>query len=200
MEFVLASHNRGKLREMQQLLAPLGATVKLPEDLGIDLEPEETGETFRENSRIKAEAYFAVCGGAAVIADDSGLMVDALGGAPGVRSARYGAPECRTDADRNAHLLEALRDVPEGERGAQFVCAATCILPDGTVLTAEGVCRGTILTALQGEGGFGYDPLFYVPQLGRSYAELLPEEKNRISHRARAFAELKARLEAFQEV
>ena len=198
MKFVLASHNRGKLREMQQLLAPLGAEVVLPADLGIIGEAEETGRSFAENSMIKARAVFDACG-LATIADDSGLMVDALDGAPGVYSARFGAPACKTDADRNALLLRKLELVPDPERGAQFVCAVTCILPDGTVLTAQGICRGEILRANRGDNGFGYDPLFYVPQEGLSFAELPAERKNQISHRARAFAELKEKLIKYEE-
>ena len=121
------------------------------------------------------------------MADDSGLMVDALGGAPGVYSARYGG--LHTDAERIALLLENMKDVPEEARTAQFVCAVTCLLPDGRKIAVQGVCPGVILRAPRGEGGFGYDPVFYLPEFGKTFAELAGEEKNRISHRGRALRE-----------
>ena len=198
MQFILASHNRGKLREYAQLLASVGGEILLPEDLDISLEPEETGQSFEENSRIKAEAFFRASGMAA-IADDSGLIVDALNGGPGIYSARYGAPDCKTDTDRCEKLLSELKDVPESERTARFACAITCILPDGTVLPAYGVCEGRILFSPRGDDGFGYDPVFLVPEMGKSFAELDPSVKNQISHRAHAFEDFYRKLLAYQE-
>lgn len=195
MKFVLASHNRGKLAEMQRILGQLGVEVVLQSDLGLDLEPEENGTTFAENAAIKARAVMEASGLPA-IADDSGLCVDALNGAPGIYSARYGGLD--SDQARYRLLLENLRGA--GSRGAHFHTAVVCCFPDGDVLEAEGDCFGTIAYAPQGEGGFGYDPVFFVPQLRKTFAQLTPEEKNAISHRGnalRAFAEkLKNYLES----
>lgn len=186
MKVVLASQNRHKLEEMQNILGALGMEVMLERDAGVDVEVEETGTTFAENSLLKAHAVFDATG-LATVADDSGLMVDALGGAPGVYSARYGG--LHTDAERIALLLENMKDVPEEARTAQFVCAVTCLLPDGRKIAVQGVCPGVILRAPRGEGGFGYDPVFYLPEFGKTFAELAGEEKNRISHRGRALRE-----------
>lgn len=195
MKFVLASHNRGKLAEMQRILGQLGVEVVLQSDLGLELEPEENGSTFAENAAIKARAVMEASGLPA-IADDSGLCVDALNGAPGIYSARYGGLD--SDQARYRLLLENLRGA--GSRGAHFHTAVACCFPDGDVLEAEGDCFGTIAYAPQGEGGFGYDPVFFVPQLRKTFAQLTPEEKNAISHRGnalRAFAEkLKNYLES----
>lgn len=194
MKFVLASHNRGKLAEMQRILGQLGVEVVLQSDLGLDLEPEENGTSFAENAAIKARAVMEASGLPA-IADDSGLCVDALNGAPGIYSARYGGLD--SDQARYRLLLENLRGA--GSRSAHFHTAVVCCFPDGDVLEAEGDCFGTIAYAPQGEGGFGYDPVFFVPQLRKTFAQLTPEEKNAISHRGnalRAFAEtLKTYLE-----
>ena len=183
MKFVLASHNRKKLAEMQEILGELGVEVVLQSDVGLDLEPEENGTTFAENAAIKAMAVMQASGLPA-IADDSGLCVDALDGAPGVYSARYGHKS--SDAERIAYLLENLKDVPAEKRTAKFVCVITCLWPDGRRIVARGECPGQILFAPKGTGGFGYDPVFYLPELEKTYAELAPEEKNAISHRARA--------------
>ena len=186
MKVVLASQNRHKLEEMQNILGALGMEVMLERDAGVDVEVEETGTTFAENSLLKAQAVFDATG-LATVADDSGLVVDALGGAPGVYSARYGG--LHTDAERIALLLENMKDVPDEKRTAQFVCAVTCLLPDGRKIAVQGVCPGVILRAPRGEGGFGYDPVFYLPEFGKTFAELAGEEKNRISHRGRALRE-----------
>ena len=187
MKFVLASHNQGKLAEMQRILGQLGVEVVLQSELGLALEPEETGTTFTENARIKAEAVMQASGLPA-IADDSGLCVDALNGAPGVYSARYGG-EGLDDTGRYRLLLENMRG--QMPRTAKFVSVITCCFPNGDVLTARGECPGTIAFAPQGEGGFGYDPVFFVPPLKKTFAQLTAEEKNAISHRGKA-------LEAFQ--
>ena len=186
MKAVLASKNPHKLAEIQAILSGLGVEVVMESELGLDIDVDETGTTFEENSRLKAEAVMRAANMPA-IADDSGLMVDALGGAPGVYSARYGGRH--TDAERIALLLENMKDVPDEQRTAQFVCAVTCLMPDGRKIAVQGVCPGVILRAPRGEGGFGYDPVFYLPELGKTFAELAGEEKNRISHRGRALRE-----------
>ena len=183
MKLILASRNPGKLRELQEILGTMGVEVLLESQVGLDLEVEETGATFEENSFLKADA---VCRGSgmAAVADDSGLMVDALDGAPGVYSARYGGLHC--DAERTAYLLKNLEQVPEERRTAQFVSVVTACFPDGRTIQARGECAGVILAVPRGSGGFGYDPVFFVPELGATFAELPPEEKNRISHRGKA--------------
>ena len=186
MKVVLASQNPHKLAEMQKILGTLGLEVLLERDVGVNVEVEETGTTFAENSLLKAQAVFDATH-LATVADDSGLMVDALGGAPGVYSARYGGRH--TDAERIALLLENMKDVPDEQRTAQFVCAVTCLMPDERKIAVQGVCPGVILRAPRGAGGFGYDPVFYLPELGKTFAELAGEEKNRISHRGRALRE-----------
>ena len=186
MKAVLASKNPHKLAEIQAILSGLGVEVVMESKLGLDIDVDETGTTFEENSRLKAEAVMRAANMPA-IADDSGLMVDALDGAPGVHSARYG-PQGHdgTDDERIAFLLENMKEVPEAARTAKFVCVITCLWPDGRKIVARGECPGQILFAPRGTGGFGYDPVFFLPELNKTYAELAPEEKNAISHRARA--------------
>ena len=183
MKVILASNNANKLREMQQILSPLGWEILRQKDVGLHLEPDENGETFEENSLIKAEAMMKASGLPA-IADDSGVEVDALDGAPGVHSARYGGESCPDDKARNRYLLRNMEKVPEGRRGARFVSVITMACPDGTVISARGELPGEILRQEQGDGGFGYDPLFYIPSEGCTMAELTAERKNEISHRA----------------
>ena len=183
MKFVLATHNPNKIREMGAILGQFGVEVVSPKELGITVDVEETGSTFAENAMLKAKAICELAKLPA-IADDSGLCVDALNGAPGVYSARYGHKS--SDAERIAYLLENLKDVPAERRTAKFVCVITCRWPDGRRIVARGECPGQILFAPKGTGGFGYDPVFYLPELEKTYAELAPEEKNAISHRARA--------------
>ena len=186
MKVVLASKNQHKLVELQTILGRMGLEVVLESDVGVDVDVEETGVTFAENAMLKAKAVMEATGMAA-IADDSGLVVDALNGEPGVYSARYGGRP--TDLDRTLLLLEKMKDVPEELRTGRFVSAIACAMPDGGELTAEGVCEGTILFELRGTGGFGYDPVFYVPQLGKTFAQAEAEEKNAISHRGNALRE-----------
>lgn len=192
MKFVLASHNRGKLAEMQRILGQLGVEVVLQSDLGLELEPEENGSTFAENAAIKARAVMEASGLPA-IADDSGLCVDALNGAPGIYSARYGGLD--SDQARYRLLLENLRGA--GSRSAHFHTAVVCCFPNGDTLEAEGDCFGTIAYAPQGEGGFGYDPVFFVPQLRKTFAQLTPEEKNAISHRGNALRAFAGKLKTY---
>ena len=182
MKFVIATHNAHKLDELRRILAPLGVQADIDPALP---EAEETGVTFAENAFIKAEEACKFTGLPA-IADDSGLTVDALGGEPGVYSARY-APV----GQRKATILQKLDGMPGEQRGAAFVSAVCCVFPNGDTVTAEGICRGHIAEAPRGEGGFGYDPIF-VTANGKTYAELSPAEKDAISHRGlalRAFAE-----------
>ncbi len=192
MKLVLASKNEKKLVEMRDILSHLGVEVCLQADVGVDVDVEETGTTFEENSRLKAQAVMEASGLPA-IADDSGLCVDALGGAPGVYSARYGGPGL-DDTGRYRLLLENMKGQP---RAAKFVSVITCCFPNGDVLTARGECPGTIAFVPMGEGGFGYDPVFFVPQLKKTFAQLSPEEKNAISHRGKALAAFQLELERY---
>ncbi len=187
MQVILASNNANKLREMKAILAPLGWEICSQREAGIFLEPEENGETFEENSRIKAIAIMKASGFPA-IADDSGIAVDALSGAPGVHSARYGGESCAGDGARNRLLLQNMQDVPDGQRTARFVSVITMVYPDGREIQARGEIEGVILRQEIGDGGFGYDPLFYIPGEGCTMAQLRQERKNEISHRANALA------------
>lgn len=193
MKFVLASHNDHKLSEMRKILGELGVEVVLESDVGLDIEVDETGETFEENSLLKAKAVMEASGLPA-IADDSGLCVDALDGAPGVYSARYGG-EGLSDQDRYRLVLEALKG--QLSRSAKFISVVTACFPGGDVLTARGECPGTIAYAPQGDNGFGYDPVFFVPSLRKTFAQMTPEEKNAISHRGKALEKFKVALEEY---
>ena len=184
MKVVLASHNKKKMVEMRAILSRMGVEVISQAEVGLDLEPEETGTTFEENARIKAKAVMEASGLPA-IADDSGLMVDALGGEPGVYSARYGG-EGLDDTGRWQLLLKNMAG--QTNRACKFVSVICCAFPDGTELMARGECPGVLAQGPSGDGGFGYDPIFYLPQLGKTMAQLTPEEKNQISHRAQALA------------
>lgn len=194
MKVILASKNQHKLTELSAILSQLGFEIALESEYGLDIDVEETGTTFEENSFLKADAVMKASG-LPVLADDSGLMVDALDGAPGVYSARYGHKA--SDKERTAYLLENMKDVPEERRGAKFVCVITCLFPDGRKIVARGECPGVIARAPHGENGFGYDPVFYLPELGMTCAELPSEQKNAISHRARALQDF---CRKYQEV
>ena len=183
-ELVLASGNKGKLAEFQRLLEGLDVQIHSMKEYPEIGEIVEDGSTFAENALIKARAVCKATGKPAM-ADDSGLAVDALDGAPGIYSARF-AGEQRSDADNNAKVLQLLEGVEDSKRTARFFCVIAIVLPDGREYTVEGTCEGTILRALRGEGGFGYDPLFYVESLDKTFAELTMEEKNHISHRGHA--------------
>lgn len=193
MKLVLASKNQHKLLELQTILSQLGLEVVLEAQVGVDVDVEETGTTFEENALLKARAVMEASGMAA-IADDSGLVVDALDGAPGVYSARYGG--LHTDRERTRLLLDNLKDVPDERRTARFVSAIACVLPDGRTVTARGTCEGKIVHAPMGENGFGYDPVFYAPSLGKTFAQAKSEEKNAVSHRGNA---LQAFCKAWKE-
>ena len=183
-KLLVATHNQGKVREYRELLADLPLEITYLDAEGITFEVEETGATFEENATLKARAY-AESTGLWTWADDSGLEVDALDGAPGVRSARYAGPGA-SDADRYRKLLDALTGVPWERRTARFRCTVAVCAPDGQVRTAEGECPGIIAFGPAGQNGFGYDPVFYLPEWGCTMAQLPPELKNQISHRARA--------------
>jgi XTP/dITP diphosphohydrolase len=185
-KILLATTNKGKAREFQALLAGIPCEMVTLSERCITTEVAETGNTYEENARLKA-VTLAKESGMLTLADDSGLEVNALGGEPGVRSARY-AGKIASDADRNNFLLAKLKGLPETKRTARFVCVIAIATPDGKVTTCKGECRGLITTAPRGAHGHGYDPVFYVPEQGKTMAELTMEEKNRVSHRARAAA------------
>jgi XTP/dITP diphosphohydrolase len=189
---VLATTNRGKLREVAEILAPDGVTVVGIAEVAPGWSVVEDGATFAENARLKA-ADLARRTGLPALGDDSGLEVDALGGRPGVRSARY-AGEHATDAENVTLLLHELDGVPDDARAAAFRCALVLAWPDGTYVEADGRCAGRIARAPRGEGGFGYDPVFIDPASGRTFGELSAEAKNAFSHRRRALDALRARL------
>ena len=187
MRFLLATHNRKKQAEMQRILSPLGIEVLTADMAGIDLtDVDETGETFRENAFLKAHSG-CIESGLPCIADDSGLCVDALGGAPGVYSARYSGVHGDDDANI-AKLLDALKDVPEAKRTAYFACAVCVCFPDGRKLELEGRCNGKIGYEKRGNDGFGYDPVFLVGD--RSFAQFTADEKDAVSHRGNALRKL----------
>ena len=193
MKLVLASKNAHKLVEMKDILSQLGVEVVLESEAGVDVDVEETGATFAENAMLKARAICAASGLPA-IADDSGLCVDALNGAPGVYSARYGGPGL-DDAGRYKLLLENMRG--QLDRRCKFVSAICCCFPNGDRVEARGECAGTLAYAPKGEDGFGYDPVFFVPGLKKTFAELSPEEKNAISHRGNALKAFREKLEEY---
>jgi XTP/dITP diphosphohydrolase len=195
MKLLVATHNQGKVREYRDLLSDLDVEVTYLDAEGVDFEVEETGATFEENAQLKAQAY-ARATGLLTWADDSGLEVDALGGEPGVRSARYGAPHTTDDQGRYRLLLSRLAQVPGGQRSARFRCVVAIALPDGQTWITEGTCEGRIARAARGQHGFGYDPVFLVAETGyqRTMAELDPLVKNQISHRGRAAQAAKAVL------
>lgn len=186
MKLLIATHNRGKRREYLELLDLPDLELSTLDDIGITHDIEESGTTFAENARLKAETY-ALASGLLTLADDSGLEVDALGGAPGVHSRRY-AGEGKSDADRYEYLLDLLKNVPPGQRTARFHCVIVVAEAAGRTWQSEGTCEGEIALGPRGTGGFGYDPVFLIggDAQGRTMAELSAEEKNRISHRGRA--------------
>ena len=191
MRAVLASHNQKKIAELQTILGELGVEVISQREAGVDIEVEETGTTFEANARLKARAVMEATGLPA-IADDSGLSVDALDGAPGVYSARYGG-EGLDDTGRWQLLLEHMQGVED--RTCRFVCVICCAFPDGGELRARGEGPGVLAQAPQGDGGFGYDPIFYLPQLGKTMAQLTPQEKNSLSHRGNALRDFQKEWE-----
>ena len=198
MKVVLASHNPHKLVEILEILQPLGIDVVLESELGVAVEVEETGTTFAENAYLKAKAVMEATGLPA-LADDSGIAVKALGGAPGIYSARYGGDPTLDDWGRLQLLLQNTAQVPDGQRQAKFVAAIALVYPDGRQIAVQGEVHGELLRQPVGEGGFGYDPIFYYPPAGKSFAQLTAEEKNQVSHRARALRSLVEKLSEERE-
>jgi XTP/dITP diphosphohydrolase len=196
-DLLLASQNPGKLAEMRMLLAELAWKVVGPGDLGIHEAPDETGASFAENAALKARHY-ARRSGLLTVADDSGLSVDALGGEPGLRSSRFGG-EGASDRDRNALLLVKLRGVPTERRTARFTCAVAVAHGDHVVFEAQESVEGRIAEAEQGPNGFGYDPLFFYAPFGRTFGETARADKDRVSHRGKAFARLREFLSRLEE-
>jgi non-canonical purine NTP pyrophosphatase, rdgB/HAM1 family len=192
VKLILASNNKKKLRELREILSDMDVELLSQREAGCDFEVEETGTTFAENAYLKAKAV-ADATGLAAVADDSGLMVEALNGEPGVHTARY-APGGHDASDREKYEYLLSKLVNEEHRAAKFVSSICCIFPDGSIIRTEGECRGEILREPSGEGGFGYDPVFMPQGYDRSMAELGTEVKNRISHRANALRELKKKL------
>ena len=191
MKVVLASKNKHKLIEISKITEKFGFELVMESELGLDIDVEETGSSFEENSFLKADAVMKATGLPA-LADDSGIAVDALNGEPGIYSARYGFDDSLDDWGRLKLLLKNTEQVPDGKRQAQFVCVITMVTPDGNVIQARGEIHGELLREPRGENGFGYDPIFYYPPLGMTTAQMSAEDKNRVSHRAnslRAFYE-----------
>ena len=193
MDFILASKNSHKLGEMSAILGQYGVRLRLQSELDLDLDVEETGATFEENAKLKAAAVMRASGLPA-IADDSGLEVDALGGAPGIYSARYGGDASKNDRQRYELLLDNLKGIPMAERTARFVCVIAAIWPDGRRICVRGTCEGLILERPGRDNGFGYDPVFYVPEEGMTFSEMPQARKNEISHRANALRLFQTKL------
>lgn len=199
MQIIFATGNQGKMREIRAILGDMDWDVVSMKEAGIDPKIEEDGATFAENAVIKAQSVADILAGekeaqaCIVLADDSGLVIDCLNGEPGIYSARYLGEETPF-SEKSADLISRMKDVPEEERSARFVCAIAAVLPNGEVVATEGTVEGRIGYELKGDNGFGYDPIFYLPEYGRMAAELTDEEKNQVSHRSRALALMKAEL------
>jgi XTP/dITP diphosphohydrolase len=200
-KIIFATGNAGKMKEIRMILEDMGLKILSMKEAGILLDIEENGTTYEENALIKARAV-ADCEeakGAVVLADDSGLEVDYLQGEPGIYSARYMGEDTPYSV-KNANLIERLEGVPEEQRGARFVCAIAAVLPDGTELTTRAAIEGRIGYEERGEHGFGYDPIFFVPEFGRTTAQLTEEEKNQVSHRGKALRLMKEELKGHESV
>jgi XTP/dITP diphosphohydrolase len=199
LKIVLASRNKKKIEELRQLLSELLSNVEVLslDDVGITGDIEEDGTTFEENALIKARV--AAGSGYIGVADDSGLTVDALGGAPGIFSARY-AGEHASDEENNRKLLDALKDTPDGERDAHYVAAVACVFPDGRSFVVQERCDGVMIRDARGENGFGYDPYFYIPEKGKTFAEMSAEDKHKMSHRGKAMRRFLKIFEYYREV
>ena len=194
MKVIAATKNKGKIKEMQEILSPLDIEIVSQQEMGIEVDAEETGDTFEKNALIKARAVAMICD-YPILADDSGICVEALGGAPGVRSARYAGDDA-TDIDRINKMLGEIGD--SENRNAKFVTAVAFIFPDGREITASGEVKGHITHEPHGENGFGYDPIFFSEELGKTFAESSDEEKNSVSHRGRALKNLYEKLKAME--
>lgn len=194
---IFATGNEGKMREVRMILEDLEVPVVSMKEAGVSADIEENGTTFEENAVIKARSVMKLTGEMAM-ADDSGLEIDYLDGAPGIYSARFMGEDTSYDI-KNAALIEKLAGVPDEKRTARFVCAIACVMPDGTTLTSRGTMEGRIAYEIRGENGFGYDPIFYLPECGCSSAEISPEQKNELSHRGKALRSMKEKLMEYQE-
>lgn len=189
---IFATGNQGKMKEIRMIMEDLGIPVVSMKEAGIEADIEENGTSFAENAAIKARAIMELSK-EIVMADDSGLVIDYLDGAPGIYSARYMGEDTSYDI-KNTALINRLEGVPDEKRTARFVCAIACALPDGRVLTSEGTMEGIIGYEIKGENGFGYDPIFYLPEYGCTSAEISPEKKNELSHRGKALRAMKEKL------
>ncbi len=197
MKIVFATGNNDKMREIRQILGGLDAEILSMKEAGVDVDIEENGTTFEENAMIKARAVASELKDAVVLADDSGLEIDYLGKEPGIYSARYLGRDT-SYTEKNTIILEKLNGVPDDQRTARFVCAIAACLPDGRELVVRGTMEGIVGHKIAGENGFGYDPIFFLPEYGKTSAELLPEEKNAVSHRGKALRMMEEKLrEAF---
>ena len=196
-KIIFATGNKGKIKEIQMILADLGVEVITMKDAGIVIDIEENGRTYEENALIKARAV-AEHSDAIVMADDSGLEIDYLNNEPGIYSARY-MGEDTSYTIKNANLIERLNGVPDEERTARFVCAIAAVLPNGKEITTRGIIEGRIGYEEKGSNGFGYDPIFYVPRFGKTTAELSEEEKNQVSHRGNALMLMKEELKKYAD-
>jgi XTP/dITP diphosphohydrolase len=200
-KIIFATGNEGKMREVRLILADLGLEILSMKEAGVSCEPEENGQTFGENARIKARAVWEKARerygdeGHIVLADDSGLVVDYLGGEPGIYSARYLGEDTSYDV-KNQSIIDRVAEAKEEERTARFVSAIAAVLPDGTVLDTEGTVEGLIAHEPAGQGGFGYDPIFYLPEYGMTSAQIPIEKKNEISHRGKALEAMKQKLKS----
>ncbi|MEA3326502.1 MAG: RdgB/HAM1 family non-canonical purine NTP pyrophosphatase [Chloroflexota bacterium] len=185
-KLLIASENPGKIKEIKSILSPFDGSLMTPKDMNLSLTVEETGDTYTKNARLKAFAYLKASG-SATLADDSGLEVAALDGSPGIYSARFSPKPNATDSDRRIYLLEKLKGIPQPWK-AHFHCAAVLAIPSGMTFETTGRCDGVIISQERGTGGFGYDPIFFIPEFSATMAELSPCLKNTISHRAKALA------------
>lgn len=192
---IFATGNEGKMREIRMILEDLGVPVLSMKEAGISTDIEENGKSFAENAAIKAKAIMEMTG-EIVMADDSGLEIDYLDGAPGIYSARFMGEDTSYDI-KNKALIDKLAGVPDEKRTARFVCAIACALPDGQILESRGTMEGIIGYEIKGENGFGYDPIFYLPECGCTSAEISPEKKNELSHRGKALRAMKEKLEKY---
>ena len=193
MKLIFATGNMNKMREIRQIFGDLDMEIQSMKEAGIDVDVVEDGTSFEENALIKARAIHEASG-ALVLADDSGLEIDYLGGEPGIYSARYMGEDTSYDI-KNAELLRRMEGVPEEERTARFVCACAAALPDGREYVIRGVMEGHVAHKIAGANGFGYDPIFFLPEYGKTSAEISPEEKNAISHRGKALRMMREKLE-----
>lgn len=196
MEIVVATKNKGKIKEIREVLKGIDAEILSLDEIGLEIEIEEDGRTYSENA-VKKAAEVAKRSGRISLADDSGLEIDALNGKPGINSSRFAGINA-DDRERNLKILEMMKDAPHGKRGARFRCVIAIAEPNGKSYTCEGVCEGEIAESIRGDKGFGYDPIFIIPEYGKTFGELGPEVKDKISHRAKALEKAKELIKGFK--